>query len=152
MSGDATSLPEAVYVWWSDIDQEWRIRKWDMTPFIEGSKYVREGVAVSEKATTADAIPLADIIEQIDHVKQNGIDVAKFGGQNADEGRCRELCAMYLREWVLSEEMRRKLVALSTPSAREPTKVDDILIRLGELEAERKRLLSKLPGVTEGTV
>lgn len=41
---------------------------------------------------------------------------------------------------------------LSTPSAREPTKVDDILIRLGELEAERKRLLSKLPGVTEGTV
>ncbi len=36
--------PEAVYVWWSDLDQDWRIRKWDFKSFVQGTKYVRENV------------------------------------------------------------------------------------------------------------
>lgn len=72
----ATSLPEAVYVWWSDIDQEWRIRKWDMTPFIEGSKYVREGVAVSETLPVTGDTPRTDAVVDMpsagfsDHIKK----------------------------------------------------------------------------------
>ena len=46
-------------------------------------------------------IPIAGILAEIDHIEQNGIDVAKFGGQEADEGRCRQLCAMYLREFII---------------------------------------------------
>lgn len=38
------------------------------------------------------------------HIKQNGINVAKYGGEMLDEGRIRQLCATYLIEFA--EEVR----------------------------------------------
>lgn len=62
--------------------------------------------------TPRKAVPYEDILEQIAHVERNGIDLKKFGGDNVSEGRCRELAALFLREWITSEEMRLRLVEL----------------------------------------
>lgn len=62
------------------------------------------------------AVPVADILRQIEDIKKNGISLAKYGGEEVHEGRCRELCAMYLREFILAEEMSQRLVDLF-PSA-----------------------------------
>lgn len=72
--------------------------------------------APSSTRQTVDAVPVSEILSEIDHVQQNGIDVAKFGGQNVSEGRCRELCAMYLREFITSEGLRRKIVQMDAAS------------------------------------
>ena len=60
----------------------------------------------------AEVVSVADIESEIAHIKQNGIDLAKFGGENIDEGRCRELCAMYLQEFIISKRMQDKLSVL----------------------------------------
>lgn len=44
------------------MDQQWRIRKWDMQPFVEGTKYTRETSAPSAMAPTKqieDALSLS---------------------------------------------------------------------------------------------
>ncbi len=63
----------------------------------------------SARSEKGDTIPVAEIEEQIEHIKQNGIDVARFGGEMKDEGRCRELCAMYLREFIHTRQLGRAL-------------------------------------------
>jgi hypothetical protein len=68
--------------------------------------------------TLVKAVPYSEIESQIAHIQQNGIDVAKLGGQMADEGRCRELCAMYLREFINTEELRQKLVDMDYNAPR----------------------------------
>ena len=82
-----------------------------------------EDFATSSQRAT-EAVPVADIEAEIQHIRQNGIDLARFSAQDADEGRCRELCAMYLQEFITSERMRKKLVALD--SATRPKYVDDL--------------------------
>jgi hypothetical protein len=59
-----------------------------------------------------DSITYADIRRQIDHIEKNGMDVKKLGGEMVDEGRCRELCAMYLREFIQTHEMGKRLQEL----------------------------------------
>jgi 2-phospho-L-lactate guanylyltransferase (CobY/MobA/RfbA family) len=55
-----------------------------------------------------DAVPVSDIESDISHIEQNGIALAKYGGQEANEGRCRELCAMYLREFIFSWRLKQQ--------------------------------------------
>ncbi len=71
-------------------------------------------------SSTVEVIPVADIERQIAHIKQNGMDLAKYGGQELDEGRCRELCAMYLHEFIQNKRMGDRLAELdlSRRSAR----------------------------------
>ena len=60
-----------------------------------------------------ESIPVADIEAAIAHIKQNGIELAKWGDkQSVDEGRCRELCAMYLGEFIQSWRLKQKLAKL----------------------------------------
>ena len=45
------------------------------------------------------------------HIEQNGTTLrVKLGEEH--EGRCRELCAMYLREFIISYRMRERLAKL----------------------------------------
>ena len=66
----------------------------------------------AHRAEQVPSIPLTDIQSQIDHIKKNGMDVARFGGEMADEGRCRELCAMYLGEFIQNYHMGKRLEEL----------------------------------------
>lgn len=67
-----------------------------------------------ERCAAEEAIPVSEIEAAISHIQQNGIAVAKYGGEHADEGRCRELCAMYLEEFIVTLRMQQKLVAIRT--------------------------------------
>jgi hypothetical protein len=70
---------------------------------------LRAANIVASEGSASDAIPIREILQQVDHIEQNGLSLAKFGGRDADEGRCRELCAMYLREFILTHEMGKRL-------------------------------------------
>ena len=69
--------------------------------------------ALSAIGAPADAITYADIRRQIAHIEQNGLSLKKFGGENVDEGRCRELCAMYLQEFINANEIGKRLRELT---------------------------------------
>lgn len=66
--------------------------------------------AVSERREPS--VPIADILRTADHIEKNGFSLKKFGGEMIDEGRCRELCAMYLREFVSNYHMGERLKEL----------------------------------------
>lgn len=85
--------------------------------------------AVTEVAAP-DMISIAAIQEEIAHIQQNGIDVAKFGGQDLDEGRCRELCAMYLSEFILSHRLGQQLDALDAQRSKNQLAVAEANRRL----------------------
>ena len=72
----------------------------------------RSDVSESTTPQGIQAVPVSDILREIDHIKQNGMNVSKFGGEMKDEGRCRQLCAMYLDEFVRNEAMSKRLVEL----------------------------------------
>lgn len=81
---------------------------------------LRERQLSAQGAGLADeAISVADIEKEISHIQQNGINLAKFGGEEVHEGRCRELCAMYLREFVIAHRMMGKLASLRAPAAND---------------------------------
>lgn len=69
--------------------------------------------ALETTPSATECIPLDDIREQIDHIEKNGIDLKQFGGQHVDEGRCRELCAMYLREFITGHGLQKQIAALN---------------------------------------
>ncbi len=71
----------------------------------------REQEIIELKARRAESIPIADIEAQIVHIKQNGLDVAAVGGEMKDEGRCRELCSMYLQELIVAHRMKQHIDA-----------------------------------------
>ncbi len=59
-----------------------------------------------------DAVSFADLEAAAAHIEQNGSNLrVKFGHEH--EGRCRELCAMYLREFIVSQRMKQKLAILA---------------------------------------
>lgn len=76
------------------------------------TKAIKMATQTEAHAPAGDLISIAAIQEEIVHITQNGIDLAKFCGQDADEGRCRELCAMYLSEFILSHRLAQQLDAL----------------------------------------
>ena len=43
------TIPQEIYVWYADDNGTWRIRKWDVHPFAEGTKYVNPALIASEK-------------------------------------------------------------------------------------------------------
>jgi predicted enzyme related to lactoylglutathione lyase len=57
-------------------------------------------------------ISFTDIERQIDHIEKNGGDLKHMPGMT-DEGRCRELCAMYLREFIINKKMKQHIDALA---------------------------------------
>lgn len=62
-------------------------------------------------AAQKDRIPIAELLTEIEHISENGALLReKFGEEH--EGRCRELCAMYLREFVLSHELGLRVAAI----------------------------------------
>ena len=71
------------------------------------------------EAARKDAVPVADILASADHVAENGAAVARFGGQHEHEGRCRELCAMYLRELVSAFRLKQQIAAIDAAIAKE---------------------------------
>ncbi len=92
-------------------------------PPVEWQKAVVMAHAVEDAAArraevAAPSIPISEIEREIEHIKTNGVSLAKFGGQSADEGRCRELCAMYLRDFISARQMSKRLkeLPLSGPS------------------------------------
>lgn len=72
-------------------------------------------------AKLASAIPVADIEAEIAHIQKNGTNLAALPGMT-DEGRCRELCAMYLGEFIASWRLKQKL---SAPSRIRVKQYDD---------------------------
>lgn len=52
--------------------------------------YTAVTVQESAQAGSGEVIPIADIEQQIAHIKENGISLAKFGGDEVQEGRCRD--------------------------------------------------------------
>lgn len=58
-----------------------------------------------------DAVPITDIESEIAHIKENGAAVREKCGDEY-EGRCRELCAMYLNEFITSWRMQQKIDAI----------------------------------------
>lgn len=59
-----------------------------------------------------DAIPVSDIKAEIAHIHDNASRLKELAGQK-HEARCRELCAVYLGEFISSWEMKKALE--STP-------------------------------------
>ena len=64
-----------------------------------------------------EAIPVSEIEAEIAHIEENGEQVRKVCGDE-NEGRCRVLCAMYLREFILGLRLNQKLTMLA---AHQPT-------------------------------
>lgn len=72
-----------------------------------------------EPAVASESIPISDIVREIDHIKNNGINLQRFGGDEIHEGRCRELCAMYLQGFIEAgwrSDFKRAL-GISAPAA-----------------------------------
>lgn len=63
--------------------------------------------AIEEKET----VLVSDIEAEIAHIKDNGGRVKALPGM-FDEGRCRELCAMYLSEFISNMRLGKKLAAI----------------------------------------
>ena len=78
---------------------------------------------VESEQNAPDAIPVADILAEIEHIKDNSSRLRAFGGME-DEARCRVLCAMYLEEFIHSKRIGDKLRELGAlrrgQSARQP--------------------------------
>ena len=77
--------------------------------------------ALQENAALRKELPdcLAGCEREATHVEQNGSTLRiKFGEEH--EGRCRELCAMYLREFILTYRMGQRLADLNVALAAEP--------------------------------
>lgn len=59
-------------------------------------------------ACNEEAVPVSEIEAEIAHIEQNGRRLKALPGM-FDEGRCRELCAMYLREFIINLRAKKKL-------------------------------------------
>lgn len=66
-----------------------------------------------------DTIPISDIESQIEHIKENGLSVEKLGGQMEQEGRCRQLCATYLREFINNFKAKQQYEAIDAAISAE---------------------------------
>lgn len=82
---------------------------------------IHKAPAASPQQEPVESIPVSDILSEADHIEQNGMAVAKFGGDEVNEGRCRELCAMYLREFVSTKRMSDRLNELYPAPQSVPT-------------------------------
>lgn len=87
-----------------------------------------EGAAVGG----GDAVPIAEIEREIAHIEGNGWRVKQLPGMT-DEGRCRELCAMYLREFITSWRMKQKLDGLPPSIGQEGATPDEITETVAQL-------------------
>lgn len=97
---------------------ELEAKAWDAQGAVIAANAIRSLIPALKLMTPVSAtqcIPVAEIEEQINHIQQNGLDLKRFGGENVDEGRCRELCAMYLREMLLTRSLTEKLNAMIAP-------------------------------------
>lgn len=83
------------------------------------AKAIESHNAATPSATQPPSVPLSEILREADHIEQNGVSLAKFGGEEIHEGRCRVLCAMYLRGFVQSYHMGEQLKALDLATATE---------------------------------
>ena len=80
----------------------------------ECAAYIRTNCRHSDPdaETVREAVSFADLEAAAAHIEQNGSNLrVKFGDEY--EGRCRELCAMYLREFIVSQRMQTKLDKLN---------------------------------------
>jgi NTP pyrophosphatase (non-canonical NTP hydrolase) len=73
-----------------------------------------------------EAVPVSVIEAEIAHIEENGQQVKELPGMT-DEGRCRELCAMYLREFIINLRARGQLSALSETAPSGTAKVPEEL-------------------------
>jgi hypothetical protein len=74
--------------------------------------YQLERASVTPSHVAAvEAVPVSEIMAEIAHIKENGARVKELPGMT-DEGRCRELCAMYLTEFVLNLRAKKKIEQL----------------------------------------
>lgn len=73
--------------------------------------------AAARREALLEAVPYADIRRAIAHTKDNANALKQFEG-SADEARCRQLCAAYLDEWIISHEMGKKLELLERAASR----------------------------------
>lgn len=95
-------------------------------------------VAATGAQEAVESIHVSDILREADHIEQNGIAVAKFGGEEVHEGRCRVLCAMYLREFVTIKHMSDRLNKLypEKPVASAPEHMSLLTDCIAGLERE----------------
>lgn len=100
---EARALPE----WAKDLESCWA--EWT-GGHISDSAFAR---CVSEIVTqhiipagypTPDSIPVADILRQIEHIRANAMSLASYAGQK-EEARCRELCALYLHDFIVNHKL-----------------------------------------------
>jgi len=79
-------------------------------------QHISRATASSERAV--EGVSVETILATADHIEQNGMDLSKLGGDEQQEGRCRELCAMYLRELVQALRIEQRLALISeTPDS-----------------------------------
>ena len=84
------------------------------------TKAINDEVPLGYPATFAasanrESIPVSEIEAEIDHIKQNAEGLRHFTGHE-NEARCRELCAMYLREFIQSWRYGEQLKAMNHSS------------------------------------
>lgn len=71
----------------------------------------------SSIAATVEGVSVSDILATADHIEKNGFSLKEYGGEMVDEGRCRELCAMYLREFVQTLRIEQRLSRIASATA-----------------------------------
>lgn len=121
---DRTAAQAAFRKWWSDNGIASMATEENAWRFFRAGWHANTA-PLPELGTSVEAVPVADILAEIKHIEENGGRVKALPGME-DEGRCRELCAMYLREFVTSERARRQLVGLMRSSEELAAKMRDL--------------------------
>lgn len=101
---------------------------------------VKPSVRSSARLAT-EAVPVADIEAEIAHIEENGQRVKELPGMT-DEWRCRELCAMYLREFISNLRANKRLAELSARPAEGVTDVQGALREIASMIDEAEALIA----------
>lgn len=102
---------------WKD-DEPDQDAYWEAMLLAENLERENAALRAELEGVRKDAVPVADILANAAHVAENGAAVARFGGQYEHEGRCRELCAMYLRELVGAFRLKQQFAAIDAAIAQ----------------------------------
>lgn len=92
------------------ICMEQAVNAWKNAAYAMADRWYGQATPAPVSATR-DSIPVSDIEDEIAHIQQNADGLRRFTGQE-NEARCRELCAMYLREFIQSWRFQQQLDAL----------------------------------------
>ena len=100
MTADARKLADKI---------EQTVKDTQFEPFLSDAEWQEIIAALRSEYVGGEAVPVEDIEAEISHIERNGFTLRTKFPFDYDEGRCRELCAMYLREFIVSWRLKQKL-------------------------------------------